>query len=269
MKRSRLLMACFVLALVAGLFAGCAPSSEADDDTGDDDTSDAMEEASDGMVLVPGGEFGMGCPSPDDERCGVNYRVVDVPPFFIDVFEVTAIDYVACSEAGDCNIPPEDYAPPIGEKAPAQGINWYNASDYCAWAGKRLSTSAEWEKAARGDAGGHDYPWGEQWQPTWANWCDGDSCDGSIDGYAGAAPVDAFPENVSPYGVRNMAGNMLEWTSSPSEFEDEFISIRGGSFEPDNGMGAPDLGLLMWMPIGDPPDVDPPHIGFRCAMDAE
>ncbi len=217
-------------------------------------------------VLVPAGEFGMGCPSPDDSRCHNQYRVVSLPAFYIDVFEVSMGQYRVCVSAGACQ---EKKQPPGKDdpQLPAWFVTHAEATTYCRFAGKRLPTSAEWEKAARGVAGG-DYPWGDKWESTWANWCDGEACDGSVDGFAGQAPVDAFPRNVSPYGVRNLAGNMLEWTATPAPNRPGSFIVRGGSFGPNNHMAKPLIGLISWREFTDPGANAAPHVGFRCARSA-
>jgi formylglycine-generating enzyme required for sulfatase activity len=239
----------------------------ADDDTSDDDTSDDDDDdaAPGDMVLVPGGPFPMGCGSPDDDRCGGDWRIVDVPAFFVDVLEVSADQFEQCIEAGACYSPgrPSPFDPDL----PVQGVNWFQAGDYCAWLGKRLPSDAEWEKAARGDQGGHDYPWGDTFEPTWVNWCDGYECDGTIDGYVGASPVYTFPENLSPYGAQNMCGNVAEWTTT--EVVPGMYGLRGGTYRPPNGMGSPEHGLLTWQPTHDPAERDGDHYGFRCVKDAK
>lgn len=218
------------------------------------------------MVLIPGASFGMGCPSIHDRRCDKYFRQTRVDSFYLDILEVSQADFQRCIDAGVCrSIPPDcrRYAAP--SRSPAQCLTWDNAKTYCEWLGKRLPTSAEWELAARGPDGGHDYPWGNKWHEDWANWCDGRDCDGSIDGYAGAAPIDAFPRNVSPYGVRNMAGNVVEWTSTLSTIKPNMYILRGGCYRPNNGMAQPTDGLLSWREIGDPPERNADHMGVRCA----
>jgi len=219
-----------------------------------------------GMVLIPGATFGMGCPSRGDPRCGNHYRPISVASFYLDVFEVAYQDFQRCVAAGACSpLPGECRLINARPNAPAQCLSWYNAKAYCEWRGKRLPTSAEWELAARGPDGGHDYPWGDQWRDDWANWCDGRGCDGSVDGYAGAAPVDAFPQNVSPYGVRNLAGNMVEWTATARPNDPQIYVLRGGCYRPNNGMGHPNEGLLSWRESWDPADRNADHMGARCA----
>ena len=183
------------------------------------------------MVLVPEGEFIMGLAQDEPDNQENPLRKVHLKAFYIDTFEVTNALYKKCVAAGACTIPSliVDYPPTFHEDGkdwykngemenyPVVGLTWRQAGEYCAWAGKQLPTSAEWEKAARGTNGSR-FPWGDRWDGSKANWDDG----GRVDGYRKIAPTGRYPAGASPYGAMDMAGNVREWV-------DDFI-LKGGSW---------------------------------------
>src|SRR5262245_39651560 len=158
------------------------------------------------MVLVPAGEFVMGS---DDVEADSDERPagpVFVAAFRIDQVEVTNGRYRRCVEAGECTVPTASALDdPTRGDHPVVVVSWRQAVTYCRWAGKRLPTEAEWEKAARG-VDGRVYPWGDRLDAGRANV-----------GYTpGTAAVGHHAAGASPYGVLDMAGNVWEWTSSLS-----------------------------------------------------
>lgn len=198
----------------------------------------------DGMeiIFVVQGEFIMGSENGNEDEYPVHTVYLD--DFWIDKTEVTNSMYYLCMEFGPCNAPlsdgftaPKDhYKNPQTAEFPVVYVTWYDAQTYCEWAGRRLPTEAEWEKAARGtDA--RIYPWGNQ-NPT-PELLNFDQNNFSL------MPVGNFSLGASPYGVMDMAGNAWEWVSdwydayyydfSPSTnptgpFEGEGRVIRGGAY---------------------------------------
>jgi len=164
------------------------------------------------MVVVPAGPFLMGNPEGQGRQDEWPQRSVHVDGFAIDSVEVTNARYLTFVEATGHRHPPNPYGDGVLmsaagiENMPVVQVNWHDAADYCQWAGKRLPTEAEWEKAARG-TDGRVYPWGnEPSSPTRVNyereWDDGKAL----------RAVGTTPEGRSPYGVHDMAGNAREWT---------------------------------------------------------
>jgi formylglycine-generating enzyme required for sulfatase activity len=177
------------------------------------------------MVLVPAGPFLMGLPDGDilAEEHEKPQRLVELAAYWIDVFPVTNARYARFlgaggydrrewwSEAGwEWKGRHRVRQPALwgeagwdGPDQPAAGVSWYEADAYARWAGRRLPTDAEWEKAARG-TDGRRYPWGDDWPtPAVANFA-------TVIGRT--TPVGLFPAGVSPFGCHDMAGNVNNWT---------------------------------------------------------
>jgi formylglycine-generating enzyme required for sulfatase activity len=157
------------------------------------------------MVLVPAGEFTMGSGEGDDEK---PIHRVYLDAFYIDTYEVTVGQYAQFLERGRLEAPPDwpTMNQPPQQKRPVVNIDWTEASTYCGWAGKRLPTEAEWEKAARG-TDGRMYPWGNgvpnrrranYGKLEWNN-------------HTALVPVGSLEGGKSPYGTYDMAGNVWEW----------------------------------------------------------
>ena len=116
---------------------------------------------------------------------------------------VTQAEYNECVSSGKCSAN-QKYDGFTGDRQPVVGVNWNDARTYCEWAGKRLPTEAEWEKAARG-TDGRIYPWGNTIDPTRANYADS--------GIGKTSKVGSYPSGASPYGALDMAGNAWEWVA--------------------------------------------------------
>lgn len=131
-------------------------------------------------------------------------RRVYLDAYYIDKYEVTNALYGKFMQATGRSAPTLWGANFNGPAQPVVGVSWDDAEAYCKWAGKRLPTEAEWEKAARG-TDGRKYPWGEQWDSSRAN-----SSEAKLNK---TAPVGSYPAGASPYGAHDMAGNVWEWVA--------------------------------------------------------
>lgn len=155
------------------------------------------------MVFVPGGAFYMGL----DGSFGFNLPVlspmtsVQLNSYWIDRSEISAGQYRRCVESTIC-AEPKDERFPADDSLPAVGIAWADAEAYCRWAGKRLPSEAEWEKAARGTNGAL-WPWGNDSPYTQA----------ANEELSAVHSVSAESFDVSPYGALSMGGNVAEWTN--------------------------------------------------------
>jgi len=157
------------------------------------------------MVYVPEGTFTMG--SDDGEEDEKPVREVYLDAYWIDKYEVSHAQYKICVEAGECNEPQSTgrYNNSNYANHPVVYVDWHQASAYCEWAGGRLPTEAEWEKAARGPDG-NKYPWGNE-SPT----CD--KANYAECGMGDTTEVGSYPEGASVYGAMDMAGNVWEWVN--------------------------------------------------------
>lgn len=190
------------------------------------------------MVEIPAGKFIMGTNSrmpdegPEQERMLGRY--------FIDIYEVTNLQYKAFIDATNRRSPEyfRNRTFPEGKSDhPVTFVDWKDANSYCEWAGKRLPTDMEWEKAARG-TDGRIFPWGSEFDIDRANtpqrWK-------ILEKEGDTTPVGAFPEGRSPYGVYDMSGNVWEWTASWYEaypgnthktenYGKKYKTLKGGSW---------------------------------------
>jgi len=212
-------------------------------------------------VAVPAGKFVQGGAQGDDDERPVRDRVLKA--FVIDKTEVTRIAFAACVAAHRCKAVPKPHQQPVGAAGdlPITGVSWFDARDYCQFAGGRLPSEAEWEKAARG-SDGRTFPWGGESSCDRANWgnYDGEGpCAGKNPGFPVA--VGRYEAGASPYGALDMAGNVWEWVADRYDEEPGRRVVRGGSccsyFVPPRAANR-----NAWAPTYRDGD-----LGFRCAAD--
>ncbi|MFB0533674.1 MAG: formylglycine-generating enzyme family protein [Anaerolineae bacterium] len=218
------------------------------------------------MVEIPAGEFTMGNDGGDDDEKPAH--TVTLEAFEIDVFEVTNADFARFVEETGYQTEAEK-AGEMGWRAYAEGkdnypvvkVTWNDADAYCRWAGKRLPTEVEWEKAARGEEG-FIYPWGNEWDPAKVN--------AKESGFRGTVAVGSFAEGASPYGVFDMAGNVWEWmadwyqaypdsTYQSEYFGEKFKVTRGGGWFQEANL------VTTFNRSATDPSAANDDLGFRCA----
>lgn len=245
-------------------------------------TVDAQE-----MVLIPAGDFLIGCDQANN--AGLNcpadelpQQSATLPDFMIDKFEVTNGQYALCVQSGACT-PPSSlnsetrigyYSDPQYGDFPVIYVSWKQANAYCAWAGKRLPTDAEWEKAARGTTE-NVFPWGDE--PPTCELVNGFPSGTRWPCASDTARVGSYPKGASPYGVMDLSGNVWEWVASV--YQPDYLPgaepspeapttdygykvVRGG------GWGSPVLDLRISGRAFDPDFHTAKNLGFRCVSEA-
>ncbi len=248
------------------------------------------------MVLIPAGEFQMGSSTADTEDESPRHTVY-LDEFYMDRYTVTNAQYRAFVDANpqwskthireeyhDGNYLKlwDDESYPLGKgNYPVVSVSWYAAMAYAQWAGKRLPTEAEWEKAARGGLTGKTYPWGDTIDPSKANY--GKSWDGRITTIR-TTPVGTYPPNG--YGLSDMVGNVREWCldayhvdfykrsprrnpipdSSIERILSNFAVIKDSRVFRGGSWYHPPQFLRVTLRRRDVPSFAVPSIGFRCVQ---
>ncbi len=229
------------------------------------------------MVFIPGGEFqrGRSHALPDDDlkwfptlmKDDRPVRPIHIDPFYLDEHEVTSEQYAEFVKATKHRPPynwPQGKIPVGQEKFPVVDVSWDDAAAYSRWAGKRLPTEAEWERACRGVAEGLEYPWGNR-GPT----KDDARFNGAEDG---PCEICKFPRNY--FGLCDIAGNVWEWCSDWYEKDYYQRAPARNPIGPEKGMyrvlrGGSWADVSKYLTCANRSWARPaersPNIGFRCA----
>ena len=198
------------------------------------------------------------------------FKEVELPSFWIDIYPVTNEQYYRfIKETGYRRIPShwKDWGfkdppyPPEEANHPVVNVSYKDAYAYCEWAGLRLPTGDEWEKAARG-TDGRLYPWGDEYNSKF--------CNSAESGNQGPVAVDRYPEGKSPYGCYQMVGNVFEWVNEPHPKAPHFKYLRGGCWAVScELLGLPSLHYIAAHQEATGASTQDDIFGFRCAKDVK
>ena len=251
--------------------------------------------SSETMVLVPAGTTWMGCSTSEFDCAAAEQpqHLITLPAFWLDRFEVSVARYKLCANAGVCTSAPAtapatcNWGNPQRTKHPVNCVSWPAAQAYCAFAGKRLATEAEWEMAARGPCQSADlaackastkaFPWGGKpancGQTVMKDAVTGDGCGSGTTAICGQQSADN-----SSTGVRDMGGNVSEWvldTYDPGFYatsgqNNPINSAAGGTKAVRGGhFGSTLSHIRVAHRQGTQATSGNPTIGIRCAKDAK
>jgi len=235
------------------------------------------------MVLIPEGSFPMGVPHGDRDGGRDEYPRHDVfvNDFYIDKFELTNSRYLEFVKATNHRIPqnPKNATRNLWEgetiteslaDRPVVNVDWADAQAYCQWAGKRLPTEAEWEKAAKGTAD-RRFPWGNV-EPTNKHL----NFNQQWIGEKTLMPVGSYELGKSPFGVYDMAGNVWEWVNDWYDAKYYEKSPAKNPMGPESGTKRVLRGsgwqnetptVRIFTRVDSDPTIRNESTGFRCAMD--
>ena len=259
----------FILTLVIA-FSACGGKEEAGSEAAKAPAKASTPKVVPGeMVLIPEGEFILGTDDKEHPTAYTTNRNMSLPAFWIDKYEVTNMEFmdfsIKANYAGEGAKEGKDWRiffTPEKANVPVVFITYNDAEAYCKANGKRLPTEFEWEKAGRGTEG-FRYPWGNDWDASKTNTYES--------GFESPVAIGKFVDDMSPFGVHDMMGNVQEWTSS------KYLPYKGGKKDPNASEDMKVVRGLSYLYRGRLGSIYErtayvpnylSNFGFRCAKDA-